>query len=355
MMPCNPVSIGLWDAKNFPDNQLASQRLEAKFWRIFSANEKGNLLYTLAGERGVMEMYTRILVPLDGSLLAEQVLPYVKLLAKRIKCHTELLQVIQDSPAPTHPRQVTANLSDEAQRYLKKAAASLKSSGLTVSSLVHHGDPASDIVAEAESKPGTLLMMTPRGSSGFASRWMLASITDKVLHVTTNPLLVVRVEELEAATIEAILENVIVPLDESPLAEQVLPHAVYLATTMGLRIILLRVTPAAEDFNRYIGYVPGNFEDFTRFIDARGMEYLHKVGQKLREQGLTLVEERLLHGHPAEAIVDLARETPHSLVAMTTHGRSGVGRWQISSVADRVVRHSASSVLVVRPVEEDSD
>jgi nucleotide-binding universal stress UspA family protein len=184
---------------------------------------------------------------------------------------------------------------------------------------------------------------------------MLGSITDKVLHVTTNPLLVVRVEEPEATTIEAKLENVIVPLDESPLAEQVLPHAVHLARTMGLRIILLRVTPATEDFYRYIGYVPGNFEDFAQFIDRRGMEYLHKVGQKLREQGLTLVEERLLHGHPAAAIVDLARETPHSLVAMTTHGRSGVGRWLLSSVADRVVRHSAGPVLVVRPVEKDSE
>jgi nucleotide-binding universal stress UspA family protein len=302
-----------------------------------------------------MEMYTRILVPLDGSPLAEQVLPYVKLLAQGIKCHTELLQVIQYSPAPTHPQQVTANLSSEAQRYLKKAAASLKSSGLSVSSLVHHGDPASDIVAEAESKPGTLLMMAPRGNSGFASRWMLGSVTDKVLHVITNSLLVVRAEEPEATTIEAKLENVIVPLDESPLAEQVLPHAVHLARTMGLRIILLRVTPSAGDFYRYIGYVPGNSEDFAQFIDGRGMEYLHKVGQKLREQGLILVEERLLHGHPAAAIVDLARETPHSLVAMTTHGRSGVGRWLLSSVVDRVVRHSTGPVLVVRPVEEDSE
>jgi nucleotide-binding universal stress UspA family protein len=134
-----------------------------------------------------MDMYTRILVPLDGSQLAEQVLPYVKLLAKGIKCHTELLRVIEYSPAPTHPRQVTANLTAGAQMYLKKTVASLKGGGLTASSLVHHGDPAPDIVAEAESEPGTLIAMATHGRPGLA-RWMLGSVTDKVLHAATNPL-----------------------------------------------------------------------------------------------------------------------------------------------------------------------
>jgi nucleotide-binding universal stress UspA family protein len=298
-------------------------------------------------------MYTRILVPLDGSQLAEQVLPYVKLLAKGMKCHTELLQVIEYSPAPTHPRQVTANLTGEAQRYLKKTAGTLKGSGLTASSLVHHGDPAPDIVAEAESEPGTLIAMATHGRSGLA-RWMLGSVTDKALHAATNPLLVVRAREQEAAATEAKLENIIVPLDESLLAEEALSHAAYLARAMGLRIILLRVTPAPGDYYRNMEYVPGNFEDFAQFIDGQAIEYLHKVGQKLRDEDLPLVEERLLHGHPAAAIVDLARETPHSLVAMTTHGRSGVGRWLLGSVADRVVHHSAGPVLVVRPAEEDS-
>jgi nucleotide-binding universal stress UspA family protein len=296
-------------------------------------------------------MYNRILVPLDGSQLAEQALPYVRLLAKGIKCHTELLQVIEYSPAPAHPRQVTANLTAEAQTYLKKAATSLKGSGLTVSYLVHHGDPASDIVTEAETEPGTLIAMATHGRSGLA-RWMLGSVTDKVLHAAANPLLVVRAGEPEGTIAEAKLENIIVPLDESLLAEQVLPHAVYLARTMGLRIILLRVTPDAGDYYRYMEYTPGNFEDFAQFIDGQAMEYLHKVGQRLREQGVPLIEERLMHGHPATAIVDLAREMRHSLVAMTTHGRSGVGRWLLGSVADRVVRHSPGPVLMVRPAED---
>jgi nucleotide-binding universal stress UspA family protein len=184
---------------------------------------------------------------------------------------------------------------------------------------------------------------------------MLGSVTDKALRAATNPLLAVRAHEQETALTEAKLESVVVPLDESPLAEQVLPHAVYLARTMGLRVILLRATPDAGDYYRYMEYTPGNFEDFAQFIDGQAIDYLKREAQKLRSEGLTLVEERSLHGHPAAAIVDLARETPHSLIAMTTHGRSGVGRWLLGSVADRVVHHSAGSVLIVRPVEAEPD
>ena len=82
------------------------------------------------------------------------------------------------------------------------------------------------------------------------------------------------------------------------------------------------------------------------------MEYLHEVKVHLHRQGVWLVEERLLRGHPAATIADLAREIPGSLVAMTTHGRSGMGRWILGSVADRVIRHSGAPVLVVRSSEQ---
>jgi nucleotide-binding universal stress UspA family protein len=82
------------------------------------------------------------------------------------------------------------------------------------------------------------------------------------------------------------------------------------------------------------------------------VEYLHREGQKLKDEGLSLVEERLLHGHPAAVMVDLAREIPDSLVAMTTHGRSGVGRWLLGSVADRVVRYSDAPVVLIRMSRE---
>ena len=89
-------------------------------------------------------------------------------------------------------------------------------------------------------------------------------------------------------------------------------------------------------------------EDLATQVDAEAAEYLHRTGQKLLRQGGSSVEERLLHGSPAEAIMDLARETPGNLVMMTTHGRSGAGRLVLGSIDDRVVRHSGNPVLLVR-------
>ena len=74
--------------------------------------------------------------------------------------------------------------------------------------------------------------------------------------------------------------------------------------------------------------------------------------QQLRQQGLASVRECLLHGDPAAAIVNYAQQTPHSLIAMTTHGGSGLGTWPIGSVTDLVERYSASPVLVIRPPAE---
>ncbi len=82
--------------------------------------------------------------------------------------------------------------------------------------------------------------------------------------------------------------------------------------------------------------------------DAQAMEYLRRVKEGLMEIGLSSVDEHLLNGHPAGAVVDMARNTPASLIAMTTHGRSGMGRWVLGSVTDRVVRHSGNPVLVIR-------
>ena len=75
---------------------------------------------------------------------------------------------------------------------------------------------------------------------------------------------------------------------------------------------------------------------------------MRELGQRLREQGVTSVEERPMHGHPVDVILDLAKGTPNSLVAMTTHGRTGMARLALGSVTDRVVTSSSRPVLVIR-------
>ena len=86
-------------------------------------------------------------------------------------------------------------------------------------------------------------------------------------------------------------------------------------------------------------------------MDDAAVKYVEDVAKGLKQKGVKEVEQRLVHGQPAASIVDMAKDTPGSLVAMTTHGRSGVGRWVLGSAADRVVRHSGSPVLLIRAAD----
>ena len=279
-------------------------------------------------------MYSRILVPLDGSPLAEKVLPYARVLAKGFAAHVELINVFSPAPEgladPAHgryPHQIDANLRAEGLDYLHRVTPSVSCVGVEVSCTVKAGDPELWIVEEAEKGPDTLIAMSTHGRSG-AARLMLGSVTDKILHSTSAPVLVIRPRDGETPVPEAELKHVIVPLDGSPLAEQVLPHVVSLAKALGLTVTLLRVA--------------------THRQNGPLVHYLEEVAEKLRGEGLPSVKSRTIGDHPAETIVAVARETPHSMVAMTTHGRSGIRRAVLGSVTDHVVRHCGEPVLVVR-------
>lgn len=316
-------------------------------------------------------MYSKIIVPLDGSELAEQVLPCVRLLAAGLKIPVELVRVIEpvssDFIATRHVSylgQGAVRMRVMGQKYLNKIEASLQGSGISVSCQMHEGDAAPQILAEGQRDQDAIIAMSTHGRSGIA-RWMLGSVADKVLRATTNPLLLVRSsEDGVAAQIEK-LTTLIVPLDGSPEGEMVLPQVVSIAKGLHLKVMLVRSTPSMEEYHRTLEYhyevdpgpivtkvYEGPYEEFSEDVNAKAMEYLHEKVQEVRHQGLPSVEERLLHGNPAGSIVDLTGEIEGSLIAMTTHGRSGVGRWVLGSVADRVVRYAECPVLVVRATRE---
>ncbi|MFQ6029251.1 MAG: universal stress protein [Dehalococcoidia bacterium] len=279
-------------------------------------------------------MYSRILVPLDGSDLAEQVLPYVRALGRSLKSPIELISTFEAAPEevadPRHghyAHQIDASTQADSLDYLNGIkSGSLDDLGVEVSCTINEGHPAEWIVAEAEKQADTLIAMSTHGRSGMA-RFVMGSTTDKVLRAASSPMLIVRCEEGAARPREVQLQTAIVPLDGSPLAERILAHVTTIAKSLGISVMLVRVTP---------------------HFDEMALEYLRSIAAVMRGEGVASVEERLLHGNPAEAIVDFALETNNNLVAMTTHGRSGVGRWVLGSVTDRVVQHSGDPVLVVR-------
>ena len=172
-------------------------------------------------------MYSRIMVPLDGSKLAEQALPYASLLARAFNIPVNLLNIFDPAPPqfadPSHglyETQITASFHDTAIDYLEGAGSGLKETGITVSCDVHEGNPADHIINEAGKNPNTLIAMATHGRTG-VGRWVLGSVTDKVLHATINPLLITHARE-EDSEASGGCETTRTAPRESPLS--FLPH-----------------------------------------------------------------------------------------------------------------------------------
>ncbi|HSQ12468.1 MAG TPA: universal stress protein, partial [Candidatus Deferrimicrobium sp.] len=163
------------------------------------------------------------------------------------------------------------------------------------------------------------------------------------------PILLIRPEEdgLPPATIT--LKRVVVPLDGSGLAEKVLPHVASLATKLKLEVQLVRAYALPPD--AYLvadGVIEQGPAQFRRSKHEECEKYLDGKVAGLRADGVDPVTATVIEGDAANEIVELAAGSPQSLIAMSTHGRSGVGRWVLGSVAERVVQHSRAPVLLIR-------
>jgi nucleotide-binding universal stress UspA family protein len=300
-------------------------------------------------------MYTRMLIPLDGSKLAENVLPYARAMARALDGPIELLSVVDsmDSARTSHAghvRSVDAIVEaavQESRRYLEGIARSF--TGRPVTCVVEQGQPEEVIIERAAGDKETLISMATRGRSGI-HRWLMGSVAEKVLRGASTPLLLVRGDAEGKNTGEATLKSIVVPLDGSKLAETVLLHAVELAKKLSLAIVLTRayqIPLSATYAGAESPYIPNNDALMNLVRDEAGT-YLETKVNELHQNGVEKVSSILMVGSGADEIIDLARGTPDNLIAMCTHGRSGVKRWALGSVTEKVVRHSGDPVLVVR-------
>jgi nucleotide-binding universal stress UspA family protein len=291
-----------------------------------------------------------MLIPLDGSQVAEQVLPYARCLAKALAIPVDLLEVVDPETLrvlanPERGRYIDTLLSEKmasSRAYLEAIGQSFQ--GKQITCIVDKGKPEDVVIERAAADKGTLIVMATHGRSGI-QRWVLGSVTDKVLHGSTNHLFLTRAQEQDKTVAEARLTKVIVPLDGSPVAETVLPYVVDLAKKMSLEVVLVRAfaLPAgtADEYQTYT-------DDLIDLIEAEARDYLAEKVKEMKGNGLDNVSSVVNVGYGAEEIIALARKTPDNFIAMCTHGRSGVKRFVLGSVTDRVVRHSGDPVLIIR-------
>jgi nucleotide-binding universal stress UspA family protein len=303
-------------------------------------------------------MFEKILVPLDGSAIAQGILPCVKTLARGFGS-TIILFHAAEAPADLdhqdkYAKETIDRIHSLAEKYLAEVAKVLRRQRFKVEVKVGLGSVAPSITDFAEAEKVGLIAMSTHGRAGLA-RWMLGSAPDRVLRHTHQPVLLVRpTGETPVAQKALPLKKVIVPLDGSPAAQAVLPYVQEMAKTLKLEVVLLQVISAATNV-QFSPMGPDTWTvpaDVLQRIDLVASGYLAGVGKDLEGQGIS-VRWDVLRGAAAHSIVEFARETPASLVAMTTHGRSGLARWVLGSVADEVVRASGEPVLVIRPRHGD--
>jgi nucleotide-binding universal stress UspA family protein len=298
-------------------------------------------------------MYTKILVPLDGSAVAEQVLPYVRTLAGGLKIPVELMGVVDMAQFDSHiaaekGRYLDTLIEDSvrcSREYLEGVAQTFP--GANVSFAVEKGGAAEVIIAKAGADNETLITMATHGRSGI-DRWLLGSVAEKVLRGSVNPLLLVRAKAEAKAAGGATLKSIVVPLDGSELAESVLPAVVEMAKKLNLKIVLFRACNVPYSVFGGVREHIAIVDELLGGIKAEARAYLEKKTEELKKQGAK-VSYVLEQGTSADQIISLGRKTPDNLIAMCTHGWSGVKGWVLGSITETVVRHSGDPVLVIRP------
>ncbi|HEY7294030.1 MAG TPA: universal stress protein [Dehalococcoidia bacterium] len=288
-----------------------------------------------------------ILVPLDGSELAEAALPYAAALAGAYGARLSLLGVVQHEPASGAfglPPQEWLPVEQAQQRQLRAyLRATAKRLGASLVAGVHtqSGDPVERILRAARRRDVRATVMATHGRGGF-KRLILGSVADKVMRLATGPVLLVG---SGAGRRQLQLRSLAVPLDGSALAEQALPAATELAQALAVRLLLLRVEPLLlvpfTTGAEYLPY-PATLEQEAL---AAAQAYLDTTQQRL-PAGVA-AETALLRGAPADTIASYVRERSVDLVVMTTHGRGGLRRLALGSTADRLVR-AGLPVLLLR-------
>ena len=287
-----------------------------------------------------MSQLQEILVPLDGSREAESVLPYLRDLAPRFGSQVHILGVGIGGKT----RRVNRLLED----YTKRIANGLNGNNIKAKAVTLYGTAADKILDfTAENEIGLIIMAT-HGRSGI-TRWWMGSVAEKVISEATAPVLLVRSKrpsKIGAAGKPKFLQKILAPLDGSDIGEAALPYAEILATNSGASISLLQVVSPPGTVEASLLGGP-DWRKFVKAMHDAGEDYLKSIAGRLSDKGIKYTYE-VITGDPADKIVEYADVKKASLIAMSTHGRTGLARWVLGSIADKVLHGARIPILLVR-------
>jgi nucleotide-binding universal stress UspA family protein len=313
------------------------------------------------------QVFKKILVPLDGSETAEAVLELAKNLAVRSGSALTLLHVCSPGDTDcerlhsTYIERTAEAVRQDIGKICETVQCQFEGAEATANAVVTSGDPADEIVRYAEEIDASVILMATHGRTGLVSSAM-SDVANRVVRNSLIPTWLIRtVGPDEITCAEWPPSRVVVPLDGSAKAERVLRYAMQFAGLLDAEIVLLRVCDAPAitadypegrtklTWDEHVGHIRSHFENQCSV-------YLETVKDRLADLGLRVSTETKL-GDAGEEIVKYIQENRCDLVAMTTHGRTGiarwaadsiVGRWLFSNVTEQVLTASSRGILLVR-------
>lgn len=302
-------------------------------------------------------MYAKILVPLDGSKLAEASLDYASELAARSGADLILLSVCGPDDChcgpegcyiqPMHRLYVEHTAEELGRRMQDSGAGETKVESVTLA-----GDVPEEILRYAEENEVSLIVMSTHGHSG-VKRWVMGGVADKIVRNSDIPVRLFRSYAPEEIVKGEMPEKkILVPLDGSETAEQILPYVMDHARICNSEVVLVRVCESPFITADYPGASmqlswKEHVVRVTTYWQQQCSRYLEDVEGRFVDQGINIKSEALMGDVPHELSTYI--ESNHfNLVAMTTHGRSGVKRWVLGSVAEKILDGTSVPILLVR-------
>ena len=287
--------------------------------------------------------YQKILVPLDGSELAERALPYIKSIARLKKSNVILFAVSLKLFVDRRDRLFTS--------YLEVKAKELNEEGIKATTATSYGEVAEEIVKYADNNKIDLIAMATHGYSK-AKKWMFGSTAQKVLYSTKIPVLLIK---YKTAEVSGEFNRILVPLDGSPFSESTFPHVVELAKNTNREVLLLHICepPIVPSYGSrpinptWMKYRDDMWEEMERLSTS----YLKKTAATLKKRGVK-VKSRVIKaqsGEVAKTIMQISKEEDIDMLIIATRGRSGVSSWVYGRIANRIVEEFSQPILLIRP------
>ena len=302
-------------------------------------------------------MFKRLLVPLDGSRLAEAVLPVARTFAECFGATIILFHALEQGARPTVHGERHLRVETEAQTYLADLAAHLRRPNLQVETNVHpvkEVDVTRSIIEHIAELNADLIVLAEHGNSGLRNM-LVGNIAQQVVQRATTPLLFVRpqMENVPAFACRQIL----VPLDSTFIHEPALPVAAAVAHACGAALHLMTVVPTPGTLSAERAgtgtLLPTTMAAVLDLAERNAVEYLEKTTARLQTDGLVAAAS-VVRGESAPAILENAERVKADLIVLATHGRANIDAFWSGSVTPKVLSRSDVPVLLVRVTGEEA-